>query len=68
MKFGFRKPSLSKMIAASTSPKRIIRNALGLIVVPLCRKHNGWPTSERMAIYGATKFIDASLPKPVTCI
>lgn len=30
MKFGLRKPSLKRMIAARTSPKRFIRHSLGL--------------------------------------
>lgn len=30
MKFGPRKPSLKKMIGARTSPKRILKNALGI--------------------------------------
>ncbi len=36
MKFGFRKPSFSKMLGARTSPKRIIKDALGL------RAPRGW--------------------------
>ena len=30
MKFGFRTPSIKKRIAARTSPKRLIKNSLGL--------------------------------------
>ena len=47
MKFGFRKPSLSRMIAARTSPKRIIKNALG-IRAPIGW---GWFTNPKKAAY-----------------
>ena len=30
MKFGLRKPSIKKMISSRTSPKRIIKNSLGI--------------------------------------
>jgi hypothetical protein len=47
MKFGFRKPSLSKMLAARTSPKRIIKNALGL----RAPRGFGWLTNPKKAAY-----------------
>ena len=47
MKFGFRKPSLSKMIAARTSPKRNIKNALGL----RAPRGFGWLTNPKKAAY-----------------
>lgn len=47
MKFGMRKPSLSKMIAARTSPKRIIKNALGL----RAPRGWGWLTNPKKAAY-----------------
>jgi hypothetical protein len=47
MKFGFRKPSLNKRIAASTSVKRIIRHNLGL------KAPRGWAwiTNPKRAAY-----------------
>jgi hypothetical protein len=47
MKFGFRKPSLSKIISARTSPKRIIKNALGL----KAPRGWGWLTNPNKAAY-----------------
>jgi hypothetical protein len=47
MKFGFRRPSLTKMIAARTSPKRIIKNALGL----KAPRGWGWLTNPKRAVY-----------------
>jgi hypothetical protein len=47
MKFGLRKPSLSKMLAARTSPKRIIKNALGL----RAPRGWGWLTNPKKAAY-----------------
>jgi hypothetical protein len=47
MKFGFRKPSLAKMIAARTSPKRMIKNALGL----KAPRGWGWLTNPKKAAY-----------------
>ncbi len=47
MKFGFRKPSLTKMIAARTSPKRLIKNALGL----KAPRGWGWLTNPQKAAY-----------------
>ena len=47
MKFGFRKPSLSKMLAARTSPSRIIRNSLGL----KAPRGWGWLTNPKKAAY-----------------
>jgi hypothetical protein len=47
MKFGFRIPSLSKRIAASTSYKRVIRHSLGLKVP----RGFGWITNPRKAAY-----------------
>lgn len=47
MKLGFRKPSLSKMIAARTSPKRIIKNSLGL----RAPRGFGWLTNPKKAAY-----------------
>jgi hypothetical protein len=47
MKFGFRKPSLAKMIAARTSPKRLIQNAFGL----KAPRGWGWLTNPKKAAY-----------------
>jgi hypothetical protein len=47
MKFGIRKPSIKKMIGARTSPKRIIKNSLG-IKAP---KGFGILTNPKKAIY-----------------
>ena len=47
MKFGFRKPSFNKMLAARTSPKRIIKNALG-VKAP---RGWGWLTNPKKAAY-----------------
>jgi len=47
MKFGVRRPSLRRSIAARTSPKRIIRNALGL----KAPRGYGWITNPRRAAY-----------------
>lgn len=47
MKFGFRKPSLKKRIAARTSVKRIVKNSLGL----KAPKGLGWLTNPKKAAY-----------------
>jgi hypothetical protein len=47
MKFGFRIPSLSKRIAASTSLKRIVRHNLGY----KAPKGMGWITDPKKAMY-----------------
>jgi hypothetical protein len=47
MKFGFRKPSLNKRIAARTSLKRIVRHNLG-IKAP---RGMGWLTNPKKAAY-----------------
>jgi hypothetical protein len=47
MKFGFRKPSLKKRIAARTSVKRVIRHQLGF----KAPKGFGWLTNPKKAAY-----------------
>jgi hypothetical protein len=47
MKFGIRKPSLKKRIAAQTSVKRIVRHSLGL----KAPKGYGWITNPKKAVY-----------------
>jgi hypothetical protein len=47
MKFGFRKPSLNKRIAARTSLKRIVRHNLGF----KAPRGMGWLTNPRKAAY-----------------
>jgi len=47
MKFGIRKPSLKKRIAARTSIKRIVRHNLGL----KAPKGYGWITDPKKAAY-----------------
>jgi hypothetical protein len=47
MKFGFRKPSLKKRIAARTSWKRVVRHNLGL----KAPRGWGWLTNPRKAAY-----------------
>lgn len=47
MKFGFRKPSLKKRIAARTSLKRILRHTLGL----KAPRGMGWLTNPKKAAY-----------------
>lgn len=47
MKFGMRKPSLKKMISARTSPKRFIRQNLGL----KAPRGWGWLTKPKKAAY-----------------
>lgn len=47
MRFGFRRPSLRKRIAARTSWKRYVRHSLGLKVP----RGFGWLTSPRRATY-----------------
>lgn len=47
MKFGFRKPSIKKRIAARTSWKRIVRHNLGL----KAPRGWGWLTNPRKAAY-----------------
>src|SRR5258706_14836887 len=47
MKFGYRKPSLNKRIAARTSLKRYVRNSLGL----KAPRGWGWLTNPKKAAY-----------------
>ena len=47
MRFGFRRPSLSKRIAARTSVKRYIRQSLGL----KAPRGWGWLTNPKKAAY-----------------
>jgi hypothetical protein len=47
VKFGFRKPSLRKRIAARTSWKRVVRHNLGL----KAPRGWGWLTNPRKAAY-----------------
>lgn len=47
MKFGFRKPSLKKRIAARTSVKRYLRHSLGLKAPQGC----GFITNPKRALY-----------------
>lgn len=47
MKFGFRKPSLKKRIAARTSVKRFVRHSLGLKTP----RGMGWLTNPKKAAY-----------------
>jgi hypothetical protein len=47
MKFGIRKPSLRKRIAARTSLKRVVRHSLGL----KAPRGWGWLTNPRRAAY-----------------
>lgn len=47
MKFGMRKPSLKKSIAARTSVKRYVRNNLGL----KAPRGYGWITNPKKAAY-----------------
>jgi len=47
MKFGIRKPSLNKRIAARTSAKRLIKNALGI----RAPRGWGWITNPKKAAY-----------------
>jgi hypothetical protein len=47
MKFGFRRPSVRKRIAARTSIKRVIRHSLGL----KAPRGWGWVTNPRRAAY-----------------
>lgn len=47
MRFGFRKPSLSKRIAARTSLKRYVRHSLGL----KAPRGWGWLTNPKTAAY-----------------
>lgn len=47
MKFGVRKPSLRRSIAARTSPKRFVRHSLGLKAPRGC----GWVTDPKRAAY-----------------
>ncbi len=47
MKFGIRKPSLSKRIAARTSVKRVIRHNLGF----KAPRGYGWVTNPKKAAY-----------------
>jgi len=47
MKFGIRKPSLKKMIASRTSPKRFIRHNLG-VKAP---RGLGWIFNPKKALY-----------------
>lgn len=47
MKFGFRKPSLNKSLAARTSVKRFIRHSLGF----KAPRGYGWLTNPKKAAY-----------------
>jgi hypothetical protein len=47
LKFGFRKPSLSKRIAARTSWRRYVRHSLGL----KAPRGMGWLTNPKKAAY-----------------
>lgn len=47
MKYGMRKPSLRKSMAARTSTKRIVKNALGL----KAPRGYGWLTNPKRAAY-----------------
>jgi len=47
MKFGFRKPSLKKRIAARTSLKRVVRHSLGF----KAPRGFGWLTDPKKAAY-----------------
>ena len=47
MKFGFRKPSLKKRLAARTSLKRYVRHSLGL----KAPRGLGWLTNPKRAAY-----------------
>lgn len=47
MKFGIRKPSWKKSIAARTSVKRLVKNSLGL----RAPKGYGWLTNPKKATY-----------------
>lgn len=47
MKFGFRKPSLKKRIAARTSLKRMVRHSLGF----KAPRGLGWITNPKKAAY-----------------
>jgi hypothetical protein len=47
MKFGIRTPSLRRMIAARTSPQRIIESSLGL----KAPRGFGWLTHPKKALY-----------------
>ncbi|TCM04532.1 hypothetical protein C8J41_10933 [Sphingomonas sp. PP-CC-3G-468] len=47
MKYGMRKPSLRKSIAARTSTKRLVKNALGL----KAPRGYGWLTNPKRAAY-----------------
>lgn len=47
MRFGFRKPSLRKRLAARTSPARFIRQSFGL----KAPRGWGWLTNPRRAAY-----------------
>ncbi|WP_250623323.1 hypothetical protein [Pinirhizobacter soli] len=61
MKFGMRKPSLKKSIAARTSVKRAVNNALGLHAP----RGYGWLTNPKKVaydrVYNRTTFSFASL-------
>jgi hypothetical protein len=47
MKFGIRKPSLKKSLAARTSVKRMVKNSLGL----RAPRGYGWLTNPKKAAY-----------------
>jgi hypothetical protein len=47
MKFGFRRPSIKKRIAARTSWKRVVRHSLGL----KAPRGWGWLTNPKKAAY-----------------
>jgi len=64
MKFGMRKPSIRRRIAARTSVKRYVRHNLGL----KAPKGAGWVTNPKKAaynrVYGRTSFsLDKLLKK-----
>jgi hypothetical protein len=47
MKFGLRRPSIRKRLAARTSPKRVVRHTLG-VKAP---RGAGWVTDPKKALY-----------------
>jgi hypothetical protein len=47
MKFGMRRPSIKRSIAARTSPKRIVKSALGI----RAPRGYGWFTNPKKAAY-----------------
>ncbi|MFO0858364.1 MAG: hypothetical protein U0640_13530 [Phycisphaerales bacterium] len=61
MKFGFRKPSLRKRIAARTSLKRYARHSLGL----KAPRGWGWLTNPKRAAYNR---IYSRTTRPIGCV